>query len=252
MQYILEERIGDPELEEKLLTLDYGGLIQSTTSSFHYQGIPDDILDLIFRDRYQYEIYREKFDLASELKQRVKNLEKNNRSLKAQVNELKGRMLELVIWRELNTYRKKGKPFSDLDNRFRPIPQNLSQHPNLSKIKEMKIGMIYLNYFIQSPETSVLELDLLVEGITDDSYHAIVFEIKNRNEKNCPSEHEIQLFAKKIDVLKYSLNRQGYKQFSILPLYLSANGFDEDSEKWLHKQEIFTSDADSWGIHIDC
>jgi len=241
----------NPELEEKLLALDYGGLIQSTTSSFHYQGIPDDILDLIFRDRYQYEIYREKFDIASELQQKVKDLEKNNRSLKAQVNELKGRMLELVIWRELNTYRKKGQPFSDIHNRFRPISHDLKQHQILATIKKMKIGMFYLNYFIQSPETRVMEIDLLVEGITSDIYQAIVFEVKNRDEKNCPSEQEIQLFAQKIKALKYSLNRQGYQQVNILPLYLSVNGFDEDSEKWLHDQGIFTADSDSWGIRIE-
>jgi hypothetical protein len=68
----------DPELEEKLLALEYGGLIEGTTSSYHYQGIPDDILDLLFRDRYQYEIYNKPFDMKSELREKIKQLEKNN------------------------------------------------------------------------------------------------------------------------------------------------------------------------------
>ena len=76
----------DPELEEKLLALEYGGLIEGTSSNYHYQGIPDDVLDLIFRERFQYEIYKKKFDMASELRQKIIDLEKNNRSLKAQVN----------------------------------------------------------------------------------------------------------------------------------------------------------------------
>jgi hypothetical protein len=72
-----EER--DGELQEKLLALEYGGLIESTTSNYHYQGIPDDILDLVFREHYQYEIYRKKMNMASELKKRVKAIsEKEN------------------------------------------------------------------------------------------------------------------------------------------------------------------------------
>jgi hypothetical protein len=122
-----EER--DAELEEKLLALEYGGLIESTSSNYHYQGIPDDILDLIFRERYQYEIYKKQFNMASELKKRVKELEQNNRSLKGQVNELKGRMLKVVLWRELNTYRKKGTAISGLENRFRPMPDHLKMIP---------------------------------------------------------------------------------------------------------------------------
>ena len=67
-----EER--DPELEEKLQALVYVGLIEGTASSYHYKGISDDILDLIFRSRYQYEIYREKVDMKSELQKKVKAL----------------------------------------------------------------------------------------------------------------------------------------------------------------------------------
>jgi len=71
-----------PEREEKLLALEYGGLIESTTSSYHYQGIPDDILDLLFRERYQYEIYHNPLDMKSELRKKIDELEKNNRSRK--------------------------------------------------------------------------------------------------------------------------------------------------------------------------
>jgi len=72
----------DPELEEKLLALEYGGLIEGTSSNYHYQGIPDDVLDLIFRERYHYEIYKKKIDMSGELHRKIKDLEKNNRSFK--------------------------------------------------------------------------------------------------------------------------------------------------------------------------
>ncbi|ETR68468.1 MAG: hypothetical protein OMM_04545 [Candidatus Magnetoglobus multicellularis str. Araruama] len=239
-----EER--DAELQEKLLALEYGGLIESTSSNYHYQGIPDDILDLIFRERYQYEIYKKQFNMASELKKRVKELEQNNRSLKGQVNELKGRMLEVVLWRELNTYRKKGTAISGLENRFRPMPDHLKNAPFLTSMKEMSIGLIYLNYFIQSPETAVMELDLLVEGTTETGYQAIVFEIKNRDEKNCPTDQEVKLFVQKIEVFEHALKRMGHQNICLFPVFLSANGFEGSTEKWLHEQNVFTADMNTW------
>ncbi|KPA12740.1 ATPase domain protein, prokaryote domain protein [Candidatus Magnetomorum sp. HK-1] len=240
----------DSELEEKLLALEYGGLIEGTSSNYHYQGISDDILDLIFRERYHYEIYREKFDIASELRQKVQDLEKNNRSLKGQVNELKGRMLELTIWRELNSYRKKGQIILHLEKRFRPMEQSFKHYPILEIVKKWPIAKIYINYYIQSPETVAMEIDILVECTTETTYNAIVFEIKNTDEKKCPAETDVQLFAQKIDVLKYALTRQGCNEINLVPIYLSANGFQAETEKWLHDKGIFTADIQSWGINI--
>jgi len=193
-----EER--DPELEEKLQALVYGGLIEGTASSYNYKGISDDILDLIFRSRYQYEIYREKVDMKSELQKKVKAMEKDNRSLKGLVSDLKGRMLELVIWRELNSYRKKGCTIPNLANRFRPVSQELKNHPILSVIQNMTVELIYLNYYIQSPETSVLELDILVESVeysSNDCYNAIVFEIKTEMKKIVQQIRKLNYLLKK-------------------------------------------------------
>jgi hypothetical protein len=238
----------DPELEEKLLALEYGGLIEGATSSYHYKGIPDDILDLIFRAKYQYEIYREKVDIKQELHQKIKELETNNRSLKGQVSDLKGRMLELIIWRELNTYRKKGATIPELADRFRPMPTQLKKHPILSMIQQAPVGIIYLNYFIQSPEFSIMELDILVECPKNKTYNAIVFEIKNRNENNCPTDQEVKIFVQKIEYVKHALKQQGKKEINIFPIYLSANGFDEASEKYLHAHNIYTADTNTWKI----
>jgi len=238
----------DSELEEKLLALEYGGLIEGTSSNYHYQGIPDDILDLIFRERYQYEIYKKPFDMSFELSKKIMDLEKNNRSLKAQVSELKGRMLELVIWREMNLYRKNGKPFVEIVNKLRPVPDQLKNKDIIEMVQKMTIGMTYLNYYIQSPETYVLELDVLVEGIADNAWNGIVFEIKNRDEINPPTEKEIQQFMQKIELLNYALNRQGHERVIICPIYFSAAGFDPEIEKFLHEHNVLTADLDSWEI----
>lgn len=111
----------DRELEHKLSILEYGDLITRGRSDFHYQGIPDDVLDLIFRARYQYEIDQVEPDVPAELTAKIERLEDEKKSLQGALNELKGRMLELIVWRELNICRKEEKPITDFANRLRPV-----------------------------------------------------------------------------------------------------------------------------------
>jgi hypothetical protein len=118
----LEGQLSESELEEKLNTLEYGDLITQGTSNFRYRGIPDNILDLIFRDLYEEEIHRKKPNIAAELTASVNaELKKENLSLKGALNELKGRMLEFVVYRELNHYRKQAQPIKHFRQRIRPV-----------------------------------------------------------------------------------------------------------------------------------
>ncbi len=62
-----------------LRTLEYGDLISQGSNNFRYCGIPDDILDLIFRDLYQEEIDQVKPNIAAELTAKVTALEKEKK-----------------------------------------------------------------------------------------------------------------------------------------------------------------------------
>ncbi|MCP4701258.1 MAG: hypothetical protein GY862_31050, partial [Gammaproteobacteria bacterium] len=69
--------LDDAALDVKLRALEYGDLIaRPGTSRFRYCGIPDDILDLIFRELYQEEIGGAAPDIESELAARAAALEK--------------------------------------------------------------------------------------------------------------------------------------------------------------------------------
>jgi late competence protein required for DNA uptake (superfamily II DNA/RNA helicase) len=46
------------------------------------------------------------------------------KSLQGAVNELKGRMLELMVYRALNKYRKTAQPIADFRQKVRPIDEN--------------------------------------------------------------------------------------------------------------------------------
>ncbi|MDM8515749.1 hypothetical protein QUF76_06085 [Desulfobacterales bacterium HSG16] len=58
----------------------------------------DDVLDLIFSERYQVK-YKIKPDINKELSSRVDALMDENKLLKGVLNELKGWMLEFVVHR---------------------------------------------------------------------------------------------------------------------------------------------------------
>jgi len=42
-----------------------------------------------------------------------------------------------------------------------------------------------------------------------------------------------------MEVLSYALKRQGHEKTVLMPVYLSVNGFHEETEKLLHEQEKF-------------
>jgi hypothetical protein len=119
----------------------------------------------------------------------------------------------------------------------------------LSLIQSMTIGNIYIIYYIQSPESVVQELDVLVEGVSETMFQGIVFETKNRDDKNLPTEKEIQLFVQKLELFTHSLKRQGHERVMLCPIYFSANGFEPDIEKYLFEHHVLAADMDSWGIN---
>jgi len=243
----LEEQLSDSELEEKLHILEYGDLITQGSSNFRYRGIPDDILDLIFRDLYEEEIHRKKPNIAAELTAKVTaDLKKENQSLKGALNELKGRMLELVVYRELNQYRKLAKPIENFRQRFRPISNAAKMEEVLRRGEESRFDMIWMNYYLAVPQTTMLEIDVLAQGEDADSCWAFVFELKNRDDKNPPNLTEARLFVTKIKMVKEWLAQKGLVIKFVCPVYLSAKGFEPSVEVWLHEQGVLTADRESW------
>ena len=255
----IREHIGwppekDRELEEKLATLEYGGLVTRGSSDFHYQGIQDDILDLIFRDRYQYEIESVSPDISGELAGKIKALEKEKKSLEGALNELKGRMLELVVWRELNRCRKENKTINNFSGRLRKISDKTSDG-QAEKMKVLaalceksRFNTIWMNYYIQLPHAPISEVDVLAEGNDEEKVWTLVFEIKNRGEKNPPTIKDAELFAEKVKRIKEMLEQRDETISFVCPVYFSAEGFAEEVESWLHTHGILTADMKTWEI----
>jgi hypothetical protein len=242
-------KLDDRALEKKLRALEYGDLIAQGSNNFRYCGIPDDILDLIFRDLYQEEIDNVKPNIDNELTAKVAALEKDKKSLQGMLNELKGRMLELIVYRELNQCRKERQPVKNFRQRLRLL-ENVQYAEQVEEILTAcslsQFDTVWMNHYIQLQGTMAVEVDVLAEGSDVDDCWALVFEIKNRDEKNRPSMKEVQLFVAKIDKLKQRLSQTGKAIKFVCPVYLSAEGFDSDIEQWLHGEGVLTTDWAYW------
>ncbi|MDM8525326.1 hypothetical protein QUF80_18300 [Desulfococcaceae bacterium HSG8] len=239
----------DNELEEKLLTLEYGGLITRGSSDYHYKGIEDDVLDIIFRERYQYEVDMVRPDVSAELAEKIRLLEDDRKSLEGKLRELKGRLLELIVWRELNRCRKENRTVKDFAKRMRKIsdPGHAEKMKDLAeRCGKSRFSTVWMNYYIQMPDTGPSEADVLAEGEDDETCWALIFETKNRDEKYLPTKNEALLFETKAKMARRVLEQKGKKIRFVCPVYFSAKGFEQDVETWLHSRGILTTDLETW------
>ncbi len=250
----IREHIGwpperDRELEEKLKTLAYGNLITLTTSNFHYQGIPDDVLDIIFRELYQYEIEQDRPDVRAELTEKLERLQEEKRSLAGTLSELRGRMLELVVWRELNRCRKENRTVTNFAGRLRKIT-DAGDADKMNELIELcggsKFDNVWMNHYVQLPHTPALEVDVLAEGGDDESRWFLAFEAKNRDERNPPTMDEAKRFSTKVGMIRERAEQRRKRTRFVCPVYLSAKGFKKDVEEWLHSKSILTADMETW------
>jgi len=233
-------------LEEKLRTLKYGDLITQGINNFRYSGIPDDILDLIFRELYQEEIENDKPDIANDLANKVKDLEQDKKSLVGKLRELKGRMLELIVYRELNQCRNQRQPLKNLKQRLRQLLKASAQLEEiLAACSVSTFETTWMNYPLQLPSSTNVEIDVLATGKDEEHCWALMFETKNREPKNLPTKVEAELFVTKVSMVKQWLASTQKIRF-VCPLYLSAEGFDNSVEMWLHEHGVLTTDMAHW------
>ncbi len=240
------------ELEEKLRTFEYGNLITRGHTDFHYQGIPDDVLDIIFRVRYQYEIDHVDPDVPAELAAKIMALEKKNTSLQGALNELKGRMLELVVWREINACRKQGTPVANFATRLRPVlaaEQVGAMQELVDECRAMTFTTVWQNHYLQVPEQPAsLQADVLAQGEDTDACWALVFEMKNRDAKHPPTREDAQLFVTKVAVIRQLLKKKVKPIRCVGGVYFSAKGFAPEVETFLHQERILNTDLDTWEL----
>jgi len=246
----LGDQLDDNKIKKKLRALEYGDLIKRPgLSHFRYCGIPDDILDLIFRDLYQEEIEHDKPNIENEIDIRLKALEKEKKSLQGLVSDLKGRVLEWTVYRELHHCQVQQQPLFEFQKRFRPFkPQFAAKlEAILALASQSLFSKTWIKHYIQLAGKTPIEVDVLAEGSDAESCWACVFEMKNRNEKNLPTLKEAQSFVANVSLVKQWLTQENDKQVKwICPVYFSAEGFSAAVEEYLQEQCVLTTDWAHW------
>ncbi|MCP4111657.1 MAG: hypothetical protein GY749_40070 [Desulfobacteraceae bacterium] len=178
-------------------------------------------------------------------------MKKKRNPVKDARNEIRGRMLEFIVHRDLNRCSKEGKTVRNFRQRLRPVSDTTSageMEEILAVVCESKFDTVWMNYYIQLLEITAPQPDVLPEGSDAETCWALVFEMKNRDEKNPPVMDEAKLFVASTDVLRQFMKEKNKKIRFVCPVYLSAKGFDPDVETWLHEQGVFTEDMDSWEV----
>lgn len=74
----------------------------------------------------------------------------------------------------------------------------------------------------------------------------MVFEMKNRDEPHPPTMDEAKSFLLKVDMFKQDMEQKNKITGIVCPVYLSAKGFKQDVEMWLHQHLVLTSDMKHW------
>jgi len=154
-------------------------------------------------------------------------------------------MLELIVWRELNQCKKERKSINNFRSRIRPIVSNCEYlEDQISYVEHAAFDMVWMNYFLNTPATIPLELEVLAVRNEEKLTPSIAFETKNRNEKNLPSIEECKIFMNKLDIFQKTMEQKN--SMSIYGIYFSANGFSSETETWLHDHGILTVDWETW------
>ncbi|MEK8017786.1 MAG: hypothetical protein VSS75_013015, partial [Candidatus Parabeggiatoa sp.] len=180
---------------------------------------------------------------------RFKALEKEKKSLQGMVSDLKGRVLEWTVYRELNQSRYQQHPIFDFKKRFRPFnPRTaLKMEEILALTSQSTFKKTWIKHYIQLAGKTAIEVDVLAEGNDADNCWACVFEMKNRNDKNLPTLKEAQLFVANISLVKQWLTQENDKPVKwICPVYFSAEGFSAAVEEYLQEEGVLTTDWAHW------
>ncbi len=101
-----------------------------------------------------------------------------------------------------------GKPLPNFKHRFRPA-SDARYSASLEKLtvacEASLFDVIWVNHYLQVQGTGPVEADVLAQGSDAEKTWALLFEIKNRDEKNPPSMSEARDFTAKIEKTKLYL-----------------------------------------------
>jgi hypothetical protein len=207
----------EKEIHRKLISMVKGDLIEWGSSDLRFRGLKDGTLNLILRHRFEEEIAEHQMppDLRIGFREKIAQLQKENRSLRGKLNQVTGVMAEYQLAIALRS-RKRFK----LDEFFHSKSELFDKTMNIQDVR-MRISL-------QRGDGKNLEIDLVAES-ADNS--VLLIEVKKRKVKT--GINDIEDFLEKLELYKVLNPEQ-----SVYAGFLSLGSFTDEALQMCELKKI--------------
>ncbi len=208
----------DPdEIKRKLILLTEADVIEWGSSDIQFRGLQDGTLNLIIRNRFEEEIRGFVPDVKQEFQEKIRQLEKEKRSLQGKLNHLSGQFAEFQLFLSFRSRKR----FA-LSEYFDGVKDDTRL--NIVNVKQ--------RVPIQRENGKNMEMDIIAES---DCGRVIAVEVKKL--KTRIGKEAVEDFSEKIKAYA--------KQFPekiLLPAFLSLGGFTDEALELCKAQGIGTAE----------
>ncbi len=208
----------DPdEIKRKLILLVEADVIEWGSSDIQFRGLQDGTLNLIIRNRFEEEIRGFVPDVKQEFQEKIRQLEKEKRSLQGKLNHLSGQFAEFQLFLSFRSRKR----FA-LSEYFEGVKDDTRL--NIVNVKQ--------RVPIQRDNGKNMEMDIIAES---DCGRLIAVEVKKL--KTRIGKEAVEDFCEKTKAYQ--------KQFPdriLLPAFLSLGGFTDEALEFCREKGICTAE----------
>ncbi|MEM7538725.1 MAG: restriction endonuclease, partial [Chloroflexota bacterium] len=207
-------------IHRRLLSLVKADLVEWGPADIEFRGLKDGTLNLILRSRFEREIVDHVPDLKADFRAETEKLLSENKRLKGQLRDLKGKSAEYIVVNGMRTKKK-----------FR-----LSQFfEGVTDDTRLNIIDVRPRIYIYRDDDKKMELDVVAKSSDG---HAVLVEVKNWDTK--VSASDVGDFMEKVEVYRGQNPNK-----DILCAFVSMGGFTKNA------QDVLDTSGIAWTTDID-
>ncbi|MCP4753547.1 MAG: hypothetical protein GY866_21880, partial [Proteobacteria bacterium] len=194
------------DIQDKLLLMHEADVIEWGGSDIQFRGLKDGTLNLILRNRFQYEIEGFAPDLKNEFHEQVAQLKKDKNRLQGMLNNLVGKFAELQL---AGAFRSRKRfPLSDYFTGVRDAARL-----NMIDVRDRVL--------FKRDDGKNMEIDVHAESSCG---RVALVEVKKTEGKT--GVDKVRIFIEKLDVYK-----RAHPEKKMLPAFFSVGGFTPKAMK---------------------
>jgi hypothetical protein len=198
------QELTERELQKRLEAMVEADVLEQGVADIQFRGLSDGTLHLIIQSRFEEEINQFVPNLPQEFEKKLAALEKENRSLRGQLNQLSGMVAEYQLAVAMRS--RKRFPLTDF-------------FQGVTDTSVLNLTLVQQRVLLQREDGKTLELDIVA---TSNGGRVVLVEVKKTQVKTGLTI--VTEFEEKVQVYQ----RQ-HPEESLLPAFLSLGGFTEEA-----------------------